>query len=243
MERAIAWGVLMARAGCRAFWQRLVYAGAGDLMAPHSLVLVPTMLPAGTEAGGRGRPPSGPRGHSPNEPWPASVFRRPPPSSRAPAGGLRGSHPPLRGFPTRPPARWPAPEPRFSVLGPLRHGVDALLQGAVVLHHPLAARRLVGEGHVHHAGGVALGGGQVHQPALAEHDDPLAGLEGELLHEVADGGPLLGNLRQRLEVQLDVEVAAVGDDGAALHRSAPKRVPVAAIDVCSSPALRRAGVT
>jgi hypothetical protein len=40
-------------------------------------------------------------------------LRRP----RGPARALRGSHPPLRGFPTRPPARWPAPEPRLSVLG------------------------------------------------------------------------------------------------------------------------------
>ena len=47
------------------------------------------------------------------------------------------------------------------------------------------AERLVGEAHVHHAGGVALGGGEVDQAALAEHEELAAVAELVLLDERA----------------------------------------------------------
>ena len=52
--------------------------------------------------------------------------------------------------------------------------VDLLLELVVVLDHVLGRQRLVGEAHVHHGGRVALGGGQVDQPALGEQEDRAA---------------------------------------------------------------------
>src|SRR6267142_4421863 len=52
-----------------------------------------------------------------------------------------------------------------------RNRIDLLLQRAVVLHHIFDGERLVGEAHVHHAGGVALGSSEVDEPSLAEQID------------------------------------------------------------------------
>src|SRR5215510_14596092 len=64
---------------------------------------------------------------------------------------------------------------------------------------------------------MALRGGEVYQPPFAEHDDPLAVLQRVLIDELADGGFVLGNRAKDIEVQLDVEVTAVGDDRPVLH--------------------------
>ena len=76
----------------------------------------------------------------------------------------------------------------------------------------LRAQRLVGEAHVHDARRVALGGGQVDQPALAEQEQTVRpSAQRELLHELADRAACsFGQLLQRRDVDLDVEVAGVG---------------------------------
>src|SRR5215472_18674415 len=97
------------------------------------------------------------------------------------------------------------------------HRVHLLLQLVVVLDHPLAAERLIGEGHVHHRRGMTLSGGEVHQATLAEDNHPFPAFERVLLHVLADGGSFLGERAERVEIELDVEVAAVGDDRSVLH--------------------------
>src|SRR5690606_18503039 len=78
--------------------------------------------------------------------------------------------------------------------------------------------RLVGKAHVHHAGGVPLGGGEVHQPPLAENVHRLAVRQPVALDERAHKLRLLnGHLAQAGQVNLDVEVPGVGDDCAVLH--------------------------
>src|SRR5262245_30164025 len=49
-----------------------------------------------------------------------------------------------------------------------RDAVDLMLQLGVVLHGVLGRKRLVGEAHVHYRGRMALGGAEVHQPALGD---------------------------------------------------------------------------
>ena len=95
--------------------------------------------------------------------------------------------------------------------------MNAVAQAAVVLHQVLGAQRLVGEGHIHHGGGVPLGGGQVDEPALAQQVDaaPVGG--GVLLHKGAHLPMADGDGLQRGDVNLHIEMAAVGHDGAVRH--------------------------
>src|SRR5450759_28576 len=94
---------------------------------------------------------------------------------------------------------------------------DALQLG-MVSGDVLGAERLVREAHVHDRGGVALGGAEVHEPALGDQVDLLRP-EVELLDVLADLAHVaLGERPEGLEVQLRVEVAAVGHDRAVGHR-------------------------
>ena len=97
-----------------------------------------------------------------------------------------------------------------------RQAVHAVFQAARIAQHVLGGERLVGEAHVHHAGRVAFGGGQVDQAAFAEQIDlPPVG-QGVLLDEGAHLARRRdGHLFQRRDVDLDVEMAGVGDDRAA----------------------------
>ena len=83
--------------------------------------------------------------------------------------------------------------------------------------HVLGTQRLVGEAHVHHGRRVPLGGAQVDQPPLGQQVDAAPVGERELLDILAHGAPLDGQRRQRRDVDLDVEMARVADDGAVLH--------------------------
>src|SRR5438093_4939426 len=64
-----------------------------------------------------------------------------------------------------------------------RHHVDLALERAPLHHHELRRQRLVGEAHVHDGGRMALGGGQVDQPAFAQHVEAPAVAQRELLDE------------------------------------------------------------
>src|SRR3984893_4791000 len=98
----------------------------------------------------------------------------------------------------------------------LGHRVHLVLQRLAVLHHVLGGERLVREAHVHHARGMAFRRGEVDEASLAEHGDAPAVLQRVLVDEVAHRA-LLRVLLQPGDVDLDVEVAGVGDDGAVLH--------------------------
>ena len=63
---------------------------------------------------------------------------------------------------------------------------------------------------------MPLGGGQIDQPALAQHIYAPPVPQGELFDILADLAPGRRHLAQRFEVDLDIEVAGVADDGAAL---------------------------
>ena len=64
---------------------------------------------------------------------------------------------------------------------------------------------------------MALGRRQVDQPAVGQQVDAAAVGHRVLLDELAHGALLDGELLERRDVDLDVEVAGVGDDGAVLH--------------------------
>src|SRR5438270_12481261 len=73
----------------------------------------------------------------------------------------------------------------------MRDVVHAVLERAARAGQPLRRERLVGEAHVHHGRRVALGRGQVDEPALADDVEPAAVLQPVLLDELphlADGG-------------------------------------------------------
>src|SRR5450756_2185049 len=97
------------------------------------------------------------------------------------------------------------------------HHVDLVLERGVVLDHVLGAQRLVGEAHVHDGRRVALGRRKVDQPAFGQQVQTAAVGHGVLLDELANGALLHGELLEGRDVDLDVEVAGVGDDRAVLH--------------------------
>lgn len=76
---------------------------------------------------------------------------------------------------------------------------------------------LVGEGVGHDEGGVAHGTAQVHQPALCQQDDVVARLEEVAVHLWLDVHLLHAVLVQPLDVNLDVKVANVADNGVVPH--------------------------
>src|SRR5918993_5305238 len=112
----------------------------------------------------------------------------------------------------------------------LGQGVDVVGELVFVVEQVLRGKRLVGEGHVHNGARVALGGGEVDKTALAEHVDLAPVVEEVLVDERAWLALLDAHLFERRDVDLDVEVARVGDDAAVLHRGkvlAVDDVPVA----------------
>ena len=64
---------------------------------------------------------------------------------------------------------------------------------------------------------MAFGGGEVHQPAVGDQVDPAAVLELELVDELPQRARLGRERAQRRDLDLDVEVAGVGQDRAVLH--------------------------
>ena len=83
----------------------------------------------------------------------------------------------------------------------------------------LDAQRLQREGDVHHRGRMALGGGQVDDAAVGQQVEAPAVGEAVLARpgDAPRGRRRLGQLGQLGEVELDVEVAGVGQQRAVLH--------------------------
>ena len=85
---------------------------------------------------------------------------------------------------------------------------------------PLGRERLVGEAHVHHRGGVALGGREVDEPALGQQVDALAAGEDVLLDErrgASRGSTLAGASWRGMSISTS-KWPGVADDRAVLHR-------------------------
>src|SRR5574343_1933926 len=74
---------------------------------------------------------------------------------------------------------------------------------------------LVGERRGHHVGRVASGAAEVHQAALGQQDDAVAGGQGDVVDLRLDLFPRVAF--DRRDVDLGVEVADVADDGVVLH--------------------------
>ncbi len=94
----------------------------------------------------------------------------------------------------------------------LGHDVDAGLELVGVRDDVLGRQGLVREAHVHDGGGMPLGGREVDEPALADQVDAAPVGELELLDlrsRLARGD---GELSERRDLDLDVEVAGVRED-------------------------------
>src|SRR5919197_4285397 len=98
-----------------------------------------------------------------------------------------------------------------------RHHVDLSLERLALLHHELGGERLVGEAHVHDGGRMPLRRRQVDEAPFAEHEYAATAAELEFLDERPHDLAAVRQLGERLEVDLDVEVAGVAYDGAVLQ--------------------------
>src|SRR5215217_8206755 len=99
----------------------------------------------------------------------------------------------------------------------LRNDVDLSLELAGVVDDELGRERLVGEAHVHDSRGMALGRAEVHEPPVGDEVDAPPVLEAELLDQRSSRAGLDGHLPECRDLDLDVEVAGVGENGAVLH--------------------------
>src|SRR5207245_3891619 len=100
----------------------------------------------------------------------------------------------------------------------LRHRMDLARKRLPLPDEVLAGESLIGEGHVHDRRRVAFRGRQVDEPALAEQVDSPSIAQCESVDVVAHAFlPLREGLKSRY-VDLDVEVAGIGDDSAVFHR-------------------------
>src|SRR5712692_9509626 len=64
---------------------------------------------------------------------------------------------------------------------------------------------------------MAFRGGQIDEAAFAQHINPAAVAQGELLDKLARLSPRRSDVAQRLEIDLHVEVPGVAKDGAVLQ--------------------------
>lgn len=78
-------------------------------------------------------------------------------------------------------------------------------------------KNLVGEGAGHDEGRVSGSASKVDETALGKEDDVAAGGHGEAVNLGLDVGVLDGSLLEPGDVNLDVEVSDVADDGVLLH--------------------------
>src|SRR5579872_4654862 len=100
----------------------------------------------------------------------------------------------------------------------LRYTVHVARQARSLLYQILRGQRLVREAHVHDAGRVSFGGGQIDQTPLPQQEYPVAA-DHILLDERPDRARLAaGELFERRDVHFDVEVAGIADHRAILHR-------------------------
>src|SRR5713101_6493436 len=99
----------------------------------------------------------------------------------------------------------------------LGNDVHLRLETLVVRPEVLGGEGLVGETHVHHGSGMAFGGGKVNETSFGEQVDLAAVLHLIFVHHWAHFTLTAGQLLQRWNVDLHVEMARVADNRSALH--------------------------
>ena len=72
----------------------------------------------------------------------------------------------------------------------VRNPINPFLKHLRGLGHVLGGKRLVGERHVHHRGGMAFSGREIHKPAVGEHVNTVSVGESEFFHKIPDQFPL-----------------------------------------------------
>jgi len=96
--------------------------------------------------------------------------------------------------------------------------VDGEGEFSFFLDDKFAGEGLGGEGHVHDGGGVSFGCGEVDESALGEDVDAFAVGNLVLVDAAAyAASDSFGDFFEALDVDFDIEVAAVADDGAVFH--------------------------
>ena len=83
----------------------------------------------------------------------------------------------------------------------------------MVFDQIFATQRLIGEAHIHHRRGVTLCSGEVYQPAFSQQVDSPAVGSNEFLYEWPNFPAAHRGGHQRRDVDFNVEVPAVGNDG------------------------------
>src|ERR1700686_5252826 len=68
----------------------------------------------------------------------------------------------------------------------LWNDVDLRLHRFMVLHQVFGGKRLVGEAHVHHRGGMPFGGGKIYEPAFAQEVNLAVSLQDIFIDERAN---------------------------------------------------------
>src|SRR5467141_3627970 len=99
----------------------------------------------------------------------------------------------------------------------LRDDVHLWLEVLVIGAEVFGGKRLVRETHVHDGCGMSLGGGEIDEAAFCEEIDFAAVLHLKFVDHGADFALTAGQLLERGNVNLHVEVAGVADNRSALH--------------------------
>jgi hypothetical protein len=100
-----------------------------------------------------------------------------------------------------------------------RHRINVRRQSRIPADQPHQGQRLRGERQVHHGRRIALSRDEVDDPAVGKQDQPSAIVEHILISVRPDSTvDVDGKIRQRPDVDLDVEVPGVGQHGAVAHR-------------------------
>src|ERR1700676_525309 len=91
----------------------------------------------------------------------------------------------------------------------LGNDVDLRLHALVILEQILSRKRLIGEAHIHHGGGMAFGGGEIHEAPFAEEVHFAISLQDIFIDERANFALAAGQFLQRGNVDFHVEGAGV----------------------------------
>src|SRR5215472_4255632 len=99
-----------------------------------------------------------------------------------------------------------------------RHRIHLLFEQLVIFHEVFGTERLVRKAHVHDTRGMAFRGRKIDQAAFAKQAHSMSVLS---QCKFFDPGPYYatfsGHLLQTRNIEFDIEVAAVADNGAVLH--------------------------
>src|SRR5438270_2905196 len=88
----------------------------------------------------------------------------------------------------------------------------------MILNKVFNRKRLVSETHIHHAGRMSFGGGEINQAAFTQDYNAIAGgLELIFLRESSNGSRRFRHFTERYQIQFQIKVSAVADYCAIFH--------------------------